>query len=191
MNPTCNTFERIQNEIRENLEREKELKNGHSSLNEVSYLLKEESTSVSNGTNGITPKSNGFTRRFIPNTNTRGVMQKFFKNRGKVSQSALNPAESQHTFAPAKFTVERGLCLRNGFVPTEEKIVKELLDFQKREMELREERRKSQPDLMKALELEENQSKCCNGTTNMLKSAKSLSNLYQCADINNGVGPSR
>ncbi|XP_056639093.1 uncharacterized protein LOC130446722 [Diorhabda sublineata] len=185
MNPACNTFERIQNEIRENLEREKELKNGHSSLNEVSYLLKEESTSVSNGTNGILSKSNGFTRRFIPNTNTRGVMQKFFKNRGKISQSALNSPEPQHTFAPAK-----GICVRNGYVPTEEKIVKELLDFQKREMELREERRKSQPDLMKALELEEHQLKY-QDTRSMLKSTKSLSNLYQSGDNINVIGPLR
>uniref|UniRef100_A0A6P7H4R8 Uncharacterized protein LOC114346074 n=1 Tax=Diabrotica virgifera virgifera TaxID=50390 RepID=A0A6P7H4R8_DIAVI len=188
MNSASNTFERIQNEIRENLEREKELKTGHTSLNGVSYSQGDISAT---GANGTLPKTNGFTRRFIPNTNARGVMQKFFKNRGKFNNSTINAADLQNSFEPAKITIKKGENLRNGYVSAEEKIVKELLDFQKRETELREERRKSQPDLMRALELEENQIKNCNGSSSsILKSAKSLSNLYQISNTAKSVNGS-
>ncbi|KAG5873465.1 hypothetical protein JTB14_007859 [Gonioctena quinquepunctata] len=184
-----NTLSRIQNEIKENLEREKELKNGHSIMN-------------GNNPNGaliIEPKgsnSSGF-RRFIPNTNTKGVMQKFFKSRGKLSLPAYSNGNSidDAAFQPAKIVVEKGKPLRNGYVPAKEKIVKELLDFQLRETELRNERIKSQSDLMAALELEDScESEWGTRIGDTLKPGKSMSCLYQPEDdevlVNNHSAPS-
>ncbi|KAJ8981146.1 hypothetical protein NQ317_013811 [Molorchus minor] len=191
-----NTLDRIQREIKENLDREDELKNGHSyklyngnGINSNSENLHKQIDSPSPTINRINgePKSNGF-RRFTPNT--KGVMQKFFKTRGKTSLSSIKSTGSQNgwindaAFQPAKLTVEKGKPLRKGFVPTEEKIVKELQDFQIREAELRKERRKSQPNLMAALELEEYELDLENGVkdTRVLKPAKSMASLYKAAD---------
>ncbi|CAH1100566.1 unnamed protein product [Psylliodes chrysocephalus] len=197
MNLANNTLERIQKEIRDNIQREKELKNGNFRVNEdasykeVSHALTngmaklklEQENELKNGhfnlSNGSSSSSsNGFTRRFIPNTNTKGMMQKFFRSRGKVG-SSINSVQPQNGYSPVRFRVEKGQTLRNGYVPAQEKIVKELLDFQLREKELRNERMKSQPDLMAALELEESQINGCKGG---LKSAKSMTNLFQSED---------
>ncbi|CAG9822928.1 unnamed protein product [Phaedon cochleariae] len=177
-NSKKSTLDLIQNEIIENIRREKELKNGFSSMSNPD-CIKNNNNSVEIKTNGVS-NTNGSIRRFTPNPNTKGVMHKFFKNRGKVSSSLLKSTDSQNnwysdaSFEPAKLTVEKGKPLRNGYIPAEEKIVKELLDFQVRETELRNERRKSQPDLIAALELEGYQSE-----TNVLKPSKSMASLYQ------------
>lgn len=185
------TLDKIQREIQETLEREDELKNGYSKLcNEngenINGIPNRNDSPTSIGSNE-SQKSNGL-RKFIPNTNTKGVMQKFFKSRGKVSMSSIKSTQSSSNgwvsdaaFQPAKVTVEKGKPVRNGYVPAEEKIVKELQEFQIREAELRKERRKSQPNLMAALELEESELEPENDfkENTILKPAKSMANLYK------------
>nr|XP_023029457.1 uncharacterized protein LOC111517511 [Leptinotarsa decemlineata] len=169
------TLIRIQNEIKENLKREKELKSGYAKINghDHNSSLVIESKGNSNSST---------LRRFIPNTNTKGVMQKFFKSRGKVNSLKQTDSKGHFindaAFCPAKLIVEKGKPLRNGYIPTKEKIVKELLDFQSRETELRNERIKSQSDLMTALELESSDFKWGNGVGDILKAGKSLSSLH-------------
>lgn len=194
MDSTGNTtLDKIQREIQETLEREDELKTGYSKLcngngenvnNNGIPTRNDSPTSI--GSNE-SQKSNGF-RKFTPNTNTKGVMQKFFKSRGKVGMSSMKSTQSNSngwvsdaTFQPAKVTIEKGKPVRNGFVPAEEKIVKELQEFQIREAELRKERRKSQPNLMAALELEESEQELENGfkENSILKPAKSMASLYK------------
>ncbi|KAJ8933486.1 hypothetical protein NQ318_016866 [Aromia moschata] len=173
------------------MDREDELKNGYVKLQNGSDVNNKNSDKLSdsptvNGSNEVQKATNGF-RRFTPNTNTKGMMQKFFKSRGKVNVSSIKSVDTQNgwisdaAFQPAKLTVEKGKPLRNGFVPAEEKIVKELQEFQIREAELRKERRKSQPNLMAALELEEAELDLENDfkEAKILKPAKSMANLYK------------
>ncbi|GLV37344.1 uncharacterized protein CBL_10689 [Carabus blaptoides fortunei] len=122
--------------------------------------------------NVVTPPSvNGFAqRRFIPNPGGKGVMQKFFKTRGKISTvSAMTTTTNgtspkspvvawqppQTTESPAKALIPSDKPLRRGYVPVEERIQKELREMKNREEELKTIRRKSQPDLMAAIEAEQ------------------------------------
>lgn len=109
-------------------------------------------------------KTNGF-RRFPPNLSARGVMQKFLKMHGKININHTNNTNSNgvikepngppdftptflppiDSFEPAKVALEFDKPLRNGYISAEEKMRRELLDFQQREAELRMERRKSHP----------------------------------------------
>lgn len=217
--PTLSTLDRIQLEIKESIQREKELKNiyshgkpdTNSQQENLPKQLKEPPvTEVCNGHTSPTnknsknesktlpvttapskPTMNGF-RRFTQNASAKGMMHKFLKSRGKLTKSSINTNPTQSNwisdaaFKPAKMTVEKGSKpLRNGFVPAEEKMKRELQEFHQREMELREERKKSQPNLMAALQLEEE-----NEFENMgmspwnsgLKPAKSMANLYSNSD---------
>lgn len=218
---TLSTLDRIQLEIKESIQREKELKSiyshgkpddTNSQQESLPKLLKEPPvTEVCNGHGSPTnknsknesktfpssttvpskPTMNGF-RRFTQNASAKGMMHKFLKSRGKLTKSSINTNPTQNNwisdaaFKPAKITVEKGSKpLRNGFVPAEEKMKRELQEFHQREMELREERKKSQPNLMAALQLEEE-----NEFENMgmspwnsgLKPAKSMANLYSNSD---------
>lgn len=210
---TLSTLDRIQLEIKESIQREKELKsiythgkpedNSHQE-NQAKQSKEPPVVKVCNGDASPTNKSsksestsskpttmNGF-RRFTQNASAKGMMHKFLKSRGKLTKSSINPNPTQSNwisdaaFKPAKITVEKGSKpLRNGFVPAEEKMKRELQEFHQREMELREERKKSQPNLMAALQLEEE-----NEFENMgmspwnsgLKPAKSMANLYSNSD---------
>nr|CAH7767946.1 unnamed protein product [Callosobruchus chinensis] len=189
------TLDKIQNEIRENLRREDELRNGYQ--NGVKTVAMENNTS-SHSSTASKPfsKMNGF-KKFTPNISKKGVMQRFFKSRGKVGVASLSPDAhsvwiSDATFQPAKITVEKGgKPLRNGYVPAEEKITKELQDFQIRETELRKERFKSQPDLMASLDLEDSElDSIVSSSSSMLKPAKSMANLYQSEDEEQSEGSS-
>lgn len=189
-----NTLDRIQKEIKETLQREDELRSKYEKLHNSNSNGKiidtngndnvSETTTTdavqlqTNGTSTI-PKLNGW-RRFTPNTTKRGVMQKFLKMRGRVSQPTMAskgaPTNGWTFDQPARISMEQGRPPRNGFVPAEEKMRRELNEFQKREEELRQERRKSQPDLMASLQMEEQNE--FGFANNGLKSAKSMANLY-------------
>ncbi|KAK4887016.1 hypothetical protein RN001_003287 [Aquatica leii] len=151
------TLELIQKEINEVVQREKELKelyNRSESLyetNDNDFIKKpplERAKSVSALTNGNN-------RLFTQNVTARGVMQRFIKSRGRLSFTNNNiiktaPEESTWSNLAAELTkpvVPTGTQPRNGFIPVEERIRREFQDMQEREIELRTERKKSQPDL--------------------------------------------
>lgn len=226
------TLDKIQREIKENLEREDELKKGHLKLengndnNNESSLNGTYTETTTNGysattngsvekfngsikyTNGVQengsvksngvfsksndlPTINGF-RKFVPHNSSRGVMQKFIKNRGRLSMPVIKKTNeinddwyTDAVFDPPKVNPENGKPTRKGFIPAEEKIERELTDFQQREAELRKIRRQSQPDLMAALEQEEQEeSEWRNGFKELKtsKHTKSMANLYQVED---------
>jgi len=199
MNSTnLSTLDRIQLEIKESIKREKELRNGYSNTQSDSSDNCDSINSISTfPSNPPLPKlnnkgsSNEFTK-FTQNTSrTKGVMHKFLKSRGRLSMSAINREKNQNNwtsdaaFTPAKIIIEKGSKpLRNGFVSTEEKMKKELQEFQQRETQLREERRKSQPNLMAALQFEEENEldDFDNNLNGLLKSTKSMANLHNNSD---------
>lgn len=140
------TVQRIQQEIRETVQREKELRTGYSQLNGNSHsfdnnynnndklenmngysgnkpvLQRAQSTSTLSAT--AEPQKNGF-RRFTPNQNAKGVMQRFIKSRGKLNitsiqangRSANSWTNGDAIIEPARVTVEPGKRIRNGYVP--------------------------------------------------------------------------
>lgn len=175
------TLLKIQNEINEVARRESELRELHqnaglrqNSLNgdsttktsreEPKLLQRAVSTSSlsSNSSNGFGTTNGNAPRRFIPNS--KGVMQKFFKLRGKVNAvSAINntgPISAPKTAwkdevvvsPPVKALIPSDKPLRKGFVPVEARILTELREMENREQELKTERRRSQPNLMASLE---------------------------------------
>lgn len=184
------TLQRIQQEINESIQREKELRRGYSIANG-------ETTSESNGVNGYTtkpilqraqsaqalnshePQTNGF-RRFTPNPNSKGMMQRFIKSRGKLTLSPLqttsppSPWTNGDVVEPARVTVEPGKRIRNGYVPVEQRMKQEVIEYRQRESELRSERRKSQPDLMALLDVVESPRPERRG----MRAAKSVTQLY-------------
>lgn len=197
------TLDRIQLEIKESIQREKELKNGYSieKPNTNGHINGETTVNGVNNHSKTVPltesknlilnrsNTNGF-RKFTQNTSgAKGVMHKFLKSRGRLSMSSIK-ADNNHgswasdaAFTPAKITVEKGSKpLRNGYISAEEKMKKELQDFQQRELQLREERKKSQPNLMAALQLEEENEYEDYGSLNGLKATKSMANLYNNSD---------
>ncbi|XP_063905998.1 uncharacterized protein LOC135124694 [Zophobas morio] len=193
------TLDRIQREIQEALQREEELRQKYNLLNN------NEPEAHTNGfktpspepptpaprapvANGLdTPKTAA--RLFAPNVSSKGVMQKFLKMRGKMNMVTMKPkVETQsswvpeETFEPAKVTIEAGRPIRNGYVSAEEKMKRELMEFQKREAELRLERKKSQPDLMAALEKEQE-------VQTNLQPARSMAQFYSSEDLTEEGGP--
>ncbi|CAG9788030.1 unnamed protein product [Diatraea saccharalis] len=191
---------RIQREIIEVTEREREFKEGHFRMNR----LLSESTIEVNKQNGhvngdddskqrtlnravstshllgpITPSppaattvltTNGYTRRFAPQTGTKGIMQRFIANKGKlpvtspVGAGPVGPVASTPVVAlpqpllfptspvvapvvnpPAITRTPEGKPIRKGYVPVEEKIQKELREMKDREHELKKMRKKQKP----------------------------------------------
>ncbi|XP_015834861.2 uncharacterized protein mdu [Tribolium castaneum] len=187
------TLDRIQQEIQETLKREEELRKKYNIFNNNDPEVRVNGhqtpspepprAPLTNGTTAPKPSATSSTRRFAPNTSSKGVMQKFLKMRGKLNMVSMRPKmepqtawTSDEVFEPARVTIEAGKPIRNGFIPAEEKMKRELQEFQKREEELRKERRKSQPDLMAALEKE------AVVETN-LKPARSMSMMYSSEDL--------
>lgn len=189
------TLQRIQQEINESIQRERELRRGYSVANG-------EITPESNGTNGYTtkptlqraqsaqtlsshePQTNGF-RRFTPNPSSKGMMQRFIKSRGKLTLSPLQtnspavPWTNGDVVEPARVTVEPGRRIRNGYVPVEERMKKEVNEYRQRESELRSERRKSQPDLMALLDIVDSPQPERRG----MRAAKSVTQLYDADEF--------
>ncbi|RVE43795.1 hypothetical protein evm_011566 [Chilo suppressalis] len=195
---------RIQREIIEVTEREREFKEGHFRINR----LLSESTIEVNKQNGhvngddehkqrtlnravstshllgpITPSpppapalitTNGYTRRFAPQTGTKGIMQRFIANKGKLpvtspvgaggpvgpvgpaASTPVAPAPQPLVFPtspvvapvvgpPVISRTPEGKPIRKGYVPVEEKIQKELREMKDREHELKRMRKKQKP----------------------------------------------
>lgn len=193
------TLQRIQQEIKESVQREEELRKGYSQLNGNGVdlngssgkptLVRAQSTSVLNESEP--PVKNGF-RRFTPNPNVRGVMHKFIKSRGKLNLSTIQtngngyqppasvPWNGPQIIEPAKITVDPGKCIRKGYIPIEQRMRKELQDYSERENELRNERRKSQPNLMALLD--EIESPTLQPRL-VLKNARSMSQIYDPEEL--------
>lgn len=194
---------RIQREIIEVTEREREFKEGHFRINR----LLSESTIDVNHQNGhvngdsdlkppkqlnravstsqllgpispsppVTPSlltTNGYTRRFTPQTGTKGIMQRFIANKGKLPNSnqlsngggqlPMTPTTPMMVAPPLVFPTSpviapvvttppiisrtpEGKPVRKGYVPVEEKIQRELQDMKDREHELKKMRKKQKP----------------------------------------------
>lgn len=168
------TLQLIQQEISEVVQREKELRASYarsesengiitsngSDANETSKPPLDRTKSTPAFTNGHSSSANAG-RLFTQNPTTKGVMQRFIKSRGKLStmstttnksQPVPNSWTNQDFIESPKPMVPAGMQPRNGFVPVEERIRKEIQETQKRESELRIERQKSQPDLLALLE---------------------------------------
>lgn len=187
------TLQRIQQEIKENVEREEELRKGYLQLNGSRVkpvLVRAQSASVLNEPEA--PVKNGF-RRFTPNPHVKGVMHKFIKSRGKLSLSSIQnngndfhppaatPWNGTQILEPSKITVERGKCVRKGYVPIQERMKQELQEYSEREKELRNERKKSQPNLMALLDTIETPSPQLE--RHRLKGARSMSQLYDAEEL--------
>ncbi|KAJ2951511.1 hypothetical protein O0L34_g13661 [Tuta absoluta] len=182
---------RIQREIIEVTEREREFKEGHFRINRLHSESAIEVGKQNGHTNGdadhsppkvlnravstshlmgpITPSppvtqtilsTNGYTRRFTPQTGTKGLMQRFIANKGKMPTPVTPPSPIALVPPPLAFTpspiiapvvapppITRsadGKPVRKGFVPVEEKIQKELREMKDREHELKRMRKKKQ-----------------------------------------------
>lgn len=225
---------RIQREIIEVTEREREFKEGHFRINR----LLSESTIEVNHQNGhvngdaelkppktlnravstshllgpIAPSppvapallnTNGYTRRFTPQTGTKGIMQRFIANKGKLPNSPgggpipqtpttplamapplvfpTSPIIAPVVSPPVITRTPEGKPVRKGYVPVEEKIQKELQEMKDREHELKKMRKKQKPF---DLELSDNETTSESEDEEIpmpgkLKPAKSIGELYE------------
>lgn len=225
---------RIQREIIEVTEREREFKEGHFRINR----LLSESTIEVNHQNGhvngdaelkppktlnravstsqllgpIAPSppvapallnTNGYTRRFTPQTGTKGIMQRFIANKGKLPNSPgggpipqtpttplamapplvfpTSPIIAPVVSPPVINRTPEGKPVRKGYVPVEEKIQKELQEMKDREHELKKMRKKQKPF---DLELSDNETTSESEDEEIpmpgkLKPAKSIGELYE------------
>lgn len=144
--------------------------------------------------------TNGYTRRFTPQTGTKGMMQRFIASKGKMPPNTPVPSTptavvppplvfptSPITFAPVISTppvitrTPEGKPVRKGYVPVEEKIQKELQDMKDREHELKKMRKKSKPF---DLELSDNETSSESEDEEIpmpgkLKATKSIGELYE------------
>lgn len=217
---------RIQREIIEVTEREREFKEGHFRVNR----LLSESTIDINQQNGhvngdhipqktlnravstshllgpiapslppaqTTLNTNGYTRRFTPQNGTKGIMQRFIANKGKMPTTPVtatpttalpplvfptSPVVAPVITSPPVITrTPEGKPVRKGFVPVEEKIQKELREMKDREHELKKMRKKSKPF---DLELSDNETSSESEDEEIpmpgkLKQTKSIGELYE------------
>lgn len=154
----------------------------------------------------VTPSllnTNGYTRRFTPQTGTKGIMQRFIANKGKMPPASpggpmppttpIMPLASPLVFptspvvAPAVVSppvinrTPEGKPVRKGYVPVEEKIQKELQEMKDREHELKKMRKKSKPY---DLELSDNETTSESEDEEIplpgkLKPTKSIGELYE------------
>lgn len=190
------TLDRIQREIMDVIEREKELRNLYSNGNNITNNSNNNNNNVNGDGGGEEVKKNGSeqvgnghapsassnpveqqkpvlgVRRFAQNGNAKGVMQKFIRSRGKLgimntfkqhasksfsaplSHSLTMTSTSSHDFSPLKVTTDSSKRIRNGYVPIEERMRKEIQEAHSREQELRTMRRKSNPDFAALIDLD-------------------------------------
>ncbi|XP_023950022.2 uncharacterized protein LOC112054462 [Bicyclus anynana] len=214
------SLSRIQREIYEVTEREREFKEGHFRINrlhsestldikqnghvngvaEPRALNRAVSTSQLLGPVGpATPAApaalvaNGYTRRFTPQNGTKGIMQRFIANKGKlptpptaspaaIAPQLIFPPAALAPAAPAVITrTSEGKPVRKGFVPVEEKIQKELREMKDREHELKKMRKKQKPfdiDLSDSEPTSESDEEDI-PLPGKLKPAKSIGELYE------------
>lgn len=219
---------RIQREIIEVTEREREFKEGHFRINRLlsestidvnqqnghvngnedhipqktlnravstSHLLGPITSSPPTAQN--TTNTNGYTRRFTPQNGTKGIMQRFIANKGKMPTTPVastpvstlpplifptSPVIAPVVTSPTVITrTPEGKPVRKGFVPVEEKIQKELREMKDREHELKKMRKKSKPF---DLELSDNETSSESEDEEIpmpgkLKPAKSIGELYE------------
>ncbi|XP_075976637.1 mitotic spindle positioning protein meduse [Anticarsia gemmatalis] len=225
---------RIQREIIEVTEREREFKEGHFRINR---LLSESTIDVNhqnghvNGDSDLKPQktlnravstshllgpiapsppiaptllnTNGYTRRFTPQTGTKGIMQRFIANKGKLPASPgggpipqtpttpmtiapplvfpTSPVITPVVAPPVISRTPEGKPVRKGYVPVEEKIQKELQEMKDREHELKKMRKKQKPF---DLELSDNETTSESEDEEIpmpgkLKATKSIGELYE------------
>lgn len=204
---------RIQREIIEVTEREKEFREGHYRVNRLMSESNIQEYHNGNGhVNGDSAKvlnravstshlhtnntiSNGYTRRFTPQSGQRGIMQRFIASKGKLSLSPMNSPSSvvmQPTLSPAIITsptldyprLPEGKPIRKGYVPVEEKIQKELKEMKDREHELKTMRKKQKPFDFGVPELSDNEPSSDSDDEDIpmpgkLKATKSIGELYE------------
>ncbi|CAH2041783.1 unnamed protein product, partial [Iphiclides podalirius] len=215
---------RIQREIIEVTEREREFKEGHFRMNR---LLSESTIDVAkqnghvNGDAEKPPKTlsravstsqllgpiapspppahtllntNGYTRRFTPQTGTKGIMQRFIASKGKMPVASpvsptspvglqpplTSPVAMPALIAPAAITrTPEGKPVRRGYVPVEEKIQRELREMKDREHELRRMRKKQRPFDIELSEDETSSDEEDVPLPGKLKATKSIGELYE------------
>ncbi|XP_049875182.1 uncharacterized protein LOC126373181 [Pectinophora gossypiella] len=224
---------RIQREIIEVTEREREFKEGHFRINRLHSESTIEVNKQNGHTNGdahdkppralnravstshlmgpITPSpplapallSNGYTRRFTPQTGTKGLMQRFIANKGKLPAPSSNtppspvalappplaftpspviaPVVSPPVITPVITRTPEGKPVRKGYVPVEEKIQKELREMKDREHELKRMRKKQKPF---DIDLSDNETSSESEDEEIpmpgkLKATKSIGELYE------------
>lgn len=220
---------RIQREIIEVTEREREFKEGHFRINrllsESTIDVNKQNGHVNGDENEKPPKilnravstshllgpispsppttpallnTNGYTRRFTPQTGTKGIMQRFIANKGKLPvNSPAVPTSPVAIAPPLAFTpspiiapvmappvisrTPEGKPVRKGYVPVEEKIQKELQDMKDREHELKRMRKKQKPF---DIDLSDNETSSESEDEEIpmpgkLKATKSIGELYE------------
>lgn len=219
---------RIQREIIEVTEREREFKEGHFRINRLMSESTLDMSSQNGHVNGNAEKSktlnravstshllgpiapsppptptvlntNGYTRRFTPQTGTKGIMQRFIANKGKLPASSpvsttppaaiaapltLTSVTVAPLVAPDPAVINRtpeGKPVRKGYVPVEEKIQKELREMKDREHELKKMRKKQKPF---DIELSDNETTSESEDEEIpmpgkLKATKSIGELYE------------
>lgn len=154
--------------------------------------------SPSSPTNPALLNTNGYTRRFTPQTGTKGIMQRFIANKGKLPvNSPAVPTSPVAIAPPLAFTpspiiapvmappiisrTPEGKPVRKGYVPVEEKIQKELQDMKDREHELKRMRKKQKPF---DIDLSDNETSSESEDEDIpmpgkLKATKSIGELYE------------
>lgn len=228
---------RIQREIIEVTEREREFKEGHFRINrlysESTIDMNKQNGHMNGDTDDKLPRSlnravstsqlmgpvtysppviapapllstNGYTRRFTPQSGTKGIMQRFIANKGKLpapspAVAASPVALAASLAAPPVFTpihpvvappavaapainrTPEGKPVRKGYVPVEEKIQKELREMKDREHELKRMRKKQKPF---DIDLSDNESSSESDDEEIpmpgkLKVTKSIGELYE------------
>jgi len=131
-------------------------------------------------------------RQFVKNQ--RGIMQRFIASRGKMAVKRTTftetPNTSVSTFLVGSFEqdpirIERdqlGRPIRRGYVPVEEKILKELQDLKLREVELRRSRQDLfQDTLICQYNLDTEEPDTYDPPIGKLKLSKSIGELYEAS----------
>ncbi|CAH2244728.1 jg27732 [Pararge aegeria aegeria] len=219
------SLSRIQREIYEVTEREREFKEGHFRINRLFSESTIDVTKQNGHVNGdadpqrtlnravstshllgpigpttpatpTTLNTNGYTRRFTPQNGTKGIMQRFIANKGKLPASPASattptaiapqlifpPTAITPVVAPAVITrTSEGKPVRKGFVPVEEKIQKELREMKDREHELKKMRKKQKPfDIdLSDIEMTSESDEEDIPLPGKLKATKSIGELYE------------